>query len=225
LGARRSPIRESGSRLRPRGVWRVRATATSGLTTQRSGAQISAHYPTAPRVHKAVRAGALFVNISTGRTVYKRAGPRNPLASVIWWPGTLNTPTRGGSLGAQGPGERIVDFPQRRLRDLHHQPRREWQETTHPQRHGRPRSCLLAQRREDRLCGSRRRDLHHQRPRGREVPSNQQRCVPLEALLGKSSVVALSPEVAAWARERANALAVSALLLARPSRRTSEQHR
>ena len=34
--------------------------------------------------------------------------------------------------------------PRERLRDLHYQPRREWQETTHQQQHGRLLPCLLA---------------------------------------------------------------------------------
>ena len=72
----------------------------SGLTVQRSGAQITAHCPTAPHVHKAAQAGASFVNISTGRAVYKRAEPRNPLASVKWRPGT-HKPRREESRGAQ----------------------------------------------------------------------------------------------------------------------------
>src|SRR5215208_8244417 len=62
-------------------------------------------------------------------------------------------------------------FTQRRLRDLHDQRLREWQDPTHQQQHRRPRSFLLARRQEDSLCGPRRtqgrlRDLHHQRPRG-----------------------------------------------------------
>ena len=80
------------------GTWGVESEGDCHVWTHYTAkqAQISAHHPTAPRARKAARAGASFVNVSTGRAVYKRVGPRNPVASVKWRPGTLRTPTPEG---------------------------------------------------------------------------------------------------------------------------------